>query len=471
MAASLTFQDGQAKVSKRVEKELHNTKVVVRRLPPDMTEDKLFELFTDIPEYNFFYLAAGDPTFGELATSRAYFSFMGESSIIPFRDKYDGLPIESDKGQKYRAVIEFAPCQSIPKRLKKKADSRLATIEQDQDYLGFAEIAHFKKEPPTMADIAAYVDTLAANKVQEVQMTPLLSYVMDNHRRGGRSSKRSKAASGESKKKRSKESKTTKESRSKNEDGSKTGSGGTKEWGGKSRKERAGKKLDIDTAPSISPTSVEGKGASGSSEKITDKGKWREEGKGKGWKEGSRGWRDDGAWEGGSEPDRREGEGTREGKKEKLGSKGVRRSGEGSGRDEDQGGDRGMYKEKRSTKKSNDERKPKASGVRNKDRPDQAIYSARGRSRGGGEFNHAYSKDRDGSYEGRKTKEKSESSHVQSGRSDEWRRRDQMNGENPKFYGYGEDYGGGEAKGRSGGSRRGKRRDAAHSESTSGYDK
>jgi len=465
--ASLSLHDGQSKVSKRVEKELHNTKVVVRRLPPDMTEETLFETFTEIPEYNFFYFASSDPSFGELATSRAYFSFTEESSIIPFRDKYDGLPLESSKGLKYRAVIEFAPYQGIPKRTKKKPDSRTATIEQDQDYLSFKETAHDRKEPLTMAEIAAYAESLNASKVHEMQMTPLVSYLLER-RRGGRSSKRPKPSSGEAKKKRSKEGKLSKESRPKGQTVTKSSSSGSKEWTGKGKKERSGKKSDIDATSS---SSLEGRSPGGGSERVKDKGKWKEEGKGKSWKD-SKVWWDENSSEVPSERGSRQHETgeIREGKREKHTSKSGRRSEDGIGREDEYSRERGGQRDRKSTRRSYDEeRKPKPSGVRNRDRPDQAVYVPRSRPRG--DYNHTFGKTREGSSDGhRPTKEKRESSYDMSGRSEGWKRKDQMNGEKHKYGeredGYAE--GGGE-RSRSGGSRRGKSRHAGYSDSSPSY--
>ena len=458
--ASLVPQDGQSKVSKRVEKELHNTKVVVRRLPPDMTEEMLLETFTEIPEYNYFYFASADPTFGELATSRAYFSFVEESSIIIFRDKYDGLPLESSKGLKYRVVIEFAPYQGIPKRTKKKPDSRTATIEQDHDYVTFKETAHDRKEPLTMAEIAAYAESLTVSKVQEVQMTPLLSYLLER-RRGGRSSKRPKISPGEAKKKRSKEGKLSKESRPKGQTVTKSSSGGSKEWTGKGKKERSGKKSDTDTTSS---TSLEGRNPGGGSEKAKDRGKWKEEGKSKSWKD-SKVWWDENSSEVPNERGRQHETGEiREGKKEKHTSKSGRRSEDGIGREDEHGGrEKGGQRDRKSARRVYEEdRKPKPSGVRNKDRPDQAVYVPRSRSRG--DYNHTIGKNREepSDYH-RPTKEKRESSYVTSSR------KDHVNGERPK-YGEREDYaeGGGE-RSRGGVSRRGRGRHVGYSDSSPGY--
>ena len=222
--------DGPIKISKRVEKELHQTKVVIRRLPPDFTEQKLLEIFLDIPPYSFFYFCSGDASLGNLAFSRAYFAFTDEATILPFRDKYDGLHLESEKGAKYRAVVEFAPYQGVPKRQKRKPDARMGTIEEDSDYKAFLETSEVKTTPPTMAELSAYVDTIGTSKVTEVQKTPLISYLLD--RRGSRSGKRSKSGGGESKKKHGRESsKSAKESRKD------TGATGSSGGGGKGSKE------------------------------------------------------------------------------------------------------------------------------------------------------------------------------------------------------------------------------------------
>lgn len=194
--------DGPIKISKRIEKELHQSKVVMRKLPPDLTEEKLLEALPDVPSYSYFYFTAGDPSLGMLSFSRAYFAFTDETSILPFREKYDGLYLESEGGAKYRAVVEFAPYQGIPKRQKRKPDARIATIEQDSDYLAFLEASETKMKPPSMAELSAYIDTIGNTKVSEVQKTPLIEYLL----KSGRSGKRTKFSVSDSKKRQGKES-------------------------------------------------------------------------------------------------------------------------------------------------------------------------------------------------------------------------------------------------------------------------
>lgn len=444
-----------------------------------MTEEKLLESLSDLPQYNYFYFAAGDSSLGDLVTSRAYFSFVDESSIISFRDKYDGLPLESVKGIKYFAVVEFAPYQGIPKRAKKKVDGRIATIEQDLDYQGFLEALGVKKEPLSMAELSAYVDSLAASKVPEVQKTPLIEYLTENHRRG-RSSKRSKAA-GDPKKKRSKEfSRAVKESRFKGEDGTKGSGGGGKEWGmGKTKKElkeKGGKRssADVPTDPSTSSSSIiDDRWSGSSSDRIKERGK--------GWKEGGRGGREgerdgEGRREGGKGDRGRRGGGVRRGRREGGGEAWVREGGGRRVEGDGEGGWRGGsgYREKRWRQSGEDEGKAKQLSTRNKDRPDQAIYSPRGRS--SVEYNHTTGNE--GSTEVRKVVgEREDSYYGQASRPEGWKknRGGQVNDEKsqPRSHGGWDEYGGvSGGKGRrhegGGGGRRGRNRDA-HYESASGY--
>ena len=542
MAASHGVKEGQVKISKRVEKELHHTKVLVRRMPPDMTEEKLLEAW-EIPQCNYFYFEAGGLSLCNLATSRAYFSFVDEAAILHFRDKYDGMPMQSAKGQTYQAVIEFAPYQGIPKRAKKKVDGRMATIEQDAEYQSFLDTLNEKKQPPTLTEICTYVDSLAASKVPDVQKTPLIEYLTENHRRIVRTSKRSKAA-GDVKKKRSKELKSTKESRFKGE-GSKDGGSASKDWGtGKSKRElreKGGKRSEFNglasSSYSTASVSVASDKSSGSAlDRSKEKERGRREGGGRGWRgdsterdgdirrERGRAWRGDSterdgdsrrergrAWRGEGGESERDGEKRREkgGQRWKEGEGSAERDGEREGRergrrggrrgkkdraDEGWGGraDGGRRKgertdargeseggsgswERRSRQSGEEELKDRESSTtKNKDRPDQAIYSPRGRSRG--EPNHTIVSE--GSAEVRKVaKEREESSHGLSSRSDGWKKREQVNGEKsqPRSRGGWSEHGGGEGKGRrnegGGGGRRGKNREAHYASASSFHDK
>lgn len=173
------------KVSKRVEKELHQNKVIIRKLPPDLTEEKFKELIDPFPEYDYFYFSPGDHTLGSLGCSRAYVEFENEEEIVPFRDQYDGMMLESEKGGKYRAIVEFAPYQGVPKKAKRKPDARCGTIDKDPDFQAFMQSLESQPESRPAITLESYMEELEANKVQDVQVTPLIEYLRD--RMSGRS--------------------------------------------------------------------------------------------------------------------------------------------------------------------------------------------------------------------------------------------------------------------------------------------
>lgn len=167
------------KISKRVEKELHQNKVTIRRLPPDFTEEKFLTIINPLPVHSYFYFAPGDSSLGPHGYTRAYITFEDETEIVSFRDQYDGVVLESDQGTKYRIIVEYAPFQTTPRKIKKKADARTGTIEQDSDYKAFLEAYEAQNEGGSNLDLSSYLEELEANKVQGIQPTPLTEYLKE----------------------------------------------------------------------------------------------------------------------------------------------------------------------------------------------------------------------------------------------------------------------------------------------------
>ena len=168
-----------AKISKRVERELQQSKVVVRRLPPDFTEEQFLEMFSPLPPNNYYYFTPGDPTLGPYGCARAYINFEDESLIIPFRDQFDGFILTTDKGHKYQAIVEFAPFQGIPKKMRRKQDARAGMIDQDADYQAFLKEYESKPEPLPSVELSTYVEEIKATKSPEVQITPLIQSLLE----------------------------------------------------------------------------------------------------------------------------------------------------------------------------------------------------------------------------------------------------------------------------------------------------
>jgi hypothetical protein len=61
--------------------------------------------------------------------ARAYFDFLTPDDVLDFKSKFDGHVFVSTRGTQYRAAVEYAPFQRVPKPAAKKAPME-GTIEK-----------------------------------------------------------------------------------------------------------------------------------------------------------------------------------------------------------------------------------------------------------------------------------------------------------------------------------------------------
>ncbi|XP_045605200.2 regulator of nonsense transcripts 3B isoform X1 [Procambarus clarkii] len=160
------------------------TKVVVRRLPPNMTEEEFREAVSPLPEHDYFTFCPTDGSLGPNAYTRAYINFKNVDDVYIFRDKFDGYVFVDQKGNENPAMVEFAPFQKIPKRTSgKKRDARCGTIDQDPDFLTFLESITNPVTvtlPPlevVLEEIQAQDRELKANNGVMKIKTPLLEFI------------------------------------------------------------------------------------------------------------------------------------------------------------------------------------------------------------------------------------------------------------------------------------------------------
>lgn len=161
-------------ISKKIEKELHQTKVIVRHLPPKFTEEQFLELVGPLASHNYFYFAVGDPKLGKFGYSRAYVNFEIEEDIISFRDKFDGYPVKDDRGNAYRMIIELAPFQRCLRK-KKKADAKCGTIEDTPEFKEF--LTEYNAEPEQLPALDPTIYAVKDISTEQVQETPLTKYL------------------------------------------------------------------------------------------------------------------------------------------------------------------------------------------------------------------------------------------------------------------------------------------------------
>ncbi|KAF1803803.1 Smg-4/UPF3 family-domain-containing protein [Mucor lusitanicus] len=175
------------------------TKVVVRRLPPNLPEE-IFNtsvkpwISQDTVDYSVYVPGKLSKSKAkESVFSRAYFHFKTMEAVIAFHQGYDGHVFVDSRGNEFRAVVEFALYQKIPKE-HKTTDARQGTIDEDQDYLDFLESLKAEEKAQTElqnepADGLTQIErlenriamvtakTLAAEQANKPKTTPLLEHL------------------------------------------------------------------------------------------------------------------------------------------------------------------------------------------------------------------------------------------------------------------------------------------------------
>ncbi|XP_058055038.1 regulator of nonsense transcripts 3A [Anopheles bellator] len=172
---------GGSKRSKKSKKETAKprTRVVIRRLPPSMTEEMFREqISTDgvLPKHEEFYFVGPDWSLGVNASSRAYITFTDPADVFRFTESYDGYTFIDSKGAEYPAVVEYAPFQRLPKNRSRKKDSKCSTIESDVHFIAFKEALE-AEEQEAQHGRGTQEFNFNLEPEEKIKTTPLLEYV------------------------------------------------------------------------------------------------------------------------------------------------------------------------------------------------------------------------------------------------------------------------------------------------------
>jgi len=179
-------ENEKKKDKEKKEKNTAPTKVVVRRLPPAMTEDDFLEQVSPIPDHDYLRFVRADYSLGQDAFCRAYINFLSQEDIFIFQERFDGYVFVDAKGNEYIAVVEFAPYQKtgVQKDGKRK-DPKINSIEQDPEYIKFLELIEKGHEgtgntvESTLEEIEQREREAKAGRGPENQMTPLLTFLKE----------------------------------------------------------------------------------------------------------------------------------------------------------------------------------------------------------------------------------------------------------------------------------------------------
>ncbi|KFD49884.1 hypothetical protein M513_09213 [Trichuris suis] len=111
-------------------------RVVIRRLPANLTEEEFVQMVSPLPPHRDFKFVPADGDCHSFA--RVYLTFNDIEDMIAFRDIFNGHVFVDSKGMESMALIELAPNQLIFSG--KEEDGPLCnTIEKDPDYIAFVD--------------------------------------------------------------------------------------------------------------------------------------------------------------------------------------------------------------------------------------------------------------------------------------------------------------------------------------------
>eukprot|EP00927_Polykrikos_kofoidii_P064685 TRINITY_DN6017_c0_g1_i1.p1 TRINITY_DN6017_c0_g1~~TRINITY_DN6017_c0_g1_i1.p1 ORF type:complete len:511 (+),score=134.89 TRINITY_DN6017_c0_g1_i1:153-1685(+) len=123
--------------------EKQNIKVVVRLLPPEITEDELMGTFPEahLEAFTWKSFQGGKRYKGEVKpsrNSRCYLNFETSERAEAFIRDYHGHHFVDGRGESYRAVACLSPYQKVPRQRPHK-DTIDGTIEKDKAFEAFVQ--------------------------------------------------------------------------------------------------------------------------------------------------------------------------------------------------------------------------------------------------------------------------------------------------------------------------------------------
>ncbi|KAH9619370.1 hypothetical protein KSS87_011671 [Heliosperma pusillum] len=158
---------------------LDRTKVVIRHLPPTLSLSSFFDQIDArfSSSYNWSSFRPGKSSYKNQRFARAYINFNKPEDVFEFSEFFGGHVFVNEKGTQYKAIVEYAPSQRVPKPIAKK-DGREGTILKDPEYMEFLERVSKPVENLPSADIQLERREADRAGVQEAPIiTPLMDFV------------------------------------------------------------------------------------------------------------------------------------------------------------------------------------------------------------------------------------------------------------------------------------------------------
>ncbi|KAJ4847271.1 hypothetical protein Tsubulata_035600 [Turnera subulata] len=154
------------------------TKVVVRHLPPTISQATFLEQIdlAFAARYNWVSFRPGKSSQKHQSYSRAYIDFKRPEDVIDFAEFFNGHLFVNEKGTQFKAIVEYAPSQRVPKQWARK-DGREGTISRDPEYLEFLEFIAKPVENLPSAEIQ--LERKEAERAGAAKDAPIVTPLMD----------------------------------------------------------------------------------------------------------------------------------------------------------------------------------------------------------------------------------------------------------------------------------------------------
>lgn len=162
------------------------SRVVIRHLPPTMSEEQFVDQVAPLPDYNYFHFEKADYSLGQFAFCRCVINFVRKDDIFVFKDKFDGYVFLDAKGNEYPASVEFSMYQKTAHRRagnSKRKDPKCGTICDDPDFKNFMESLSNKDGCKNLPSAEVYLEEIEARckdaKANKGKVTtPLIEYLL-----------------------------------------------------------------------------------------------------------------------------------------------------------------------------------------------------------------------------------------------------------------------------------------------------
>ncbi|CAL9058276.1 unnamed protein product [Musa banksii] len=156
------------------------TKVVVRRLPPSISQSVLMEQIDGrfAGRYDWVFFRPGKNSRKNQRHSCAYLNFERSEDVVEFAEFFDGHIFVNEKGAHFKAVIEYAPSQRVPKPWSKK-DVCEGTLSKDPEYMDFLGLLSKPVEhlPSAEIQLERKEAERAGGTKESLIVTPLMDFV------------------------------------------------------------------------------------------------------------------------------------------------------------------------------------------------------------------------------------------------------------------------------------------------------